>query len=136
GKMPAIMLMMVDLPAPFSPNSTCTSPGRNSKPTPSSARTPGNCLTTPSRRSKGVELLDVEPCCDAARFADPDDTTLNESLAPGLTCPVEEGFGACPKPGPCLVLLGTGFNGVNSFVRGRCQYRIHIDVGQAFFGNH
>src|SRR5258708_35421967 len=36
------MLIRVDLPAPFSPTSACTSPGRVSKLTPSNARTPGN----------------------------------------------------------------------------------------------
>src|SRR5450631_3198163 len=39
--------MRVDLPAPFSPNKTCTSPRRASKFTPLKARTPGNRLTIP-----------------------------------------------------------------------------------------
>ena len=38
---PAKSEISVDLPAPFSPNSTCTSPARSSKSTPSSASTPG-----------------------------------------------------------------------------------------------
>src|SRR3954447_22019955 len=41
---PAMTEMSVDLPAPFSPNSTCTSPRRSSSPTSSSAITPGKCL--------------------------------------------------------------------------------------------
>src|ERR1700746_3743032 len=44
GKVPAMMLISVDLPAPFSPNSTWTSPRRRSKSTPSSAITPGKRL--------------------------------------------------------------------------------------------
>src|SRR5882672_10199087 len=44
----------VDLPAPFSPSSTWTSPARRSKSTPSSATTPGKRLETPriSRRAE------------------------------------------------------------------------------------
>src|SRR3954468_399161 len=37
----------VDLPAPFSPTSACTSPAASSRSTPRSARTPANALTTP-----------------------------------------------------------------------------------------
>src|SRR5438874_9664804 len=38
------MFMSVDLPAPFSPRSACTSPRRTSNETPSFATTPGNSL--------------------------------------------------------------------------------------------
>ena len=41
------IFISVDLPAPFSPSSTCTSPARSSRSTPSSATTPGNCLRMP-----------------------------------------------------------------------------------------
>src|SRR5437667_1084277 len=50
---PATMLMSVDLPAPFSPNRTWTSPDLRSKSTRSSACTPGNHLLTPRRRRSG-----------------------------------------------------------------------------------
>src|SRR2546428_2900730 len=50
---PATMLMSVDLPAPFSPNRTWTSPDLRSKSTRSSACTPGNHLLTPRRRRRG-----------------------------------------------------------------------------------
>src|SRR5581483_6430210 len=40
------MFMSVDLPAPFSPRSACTSPPRRSKSMASLARTPGNDLVT------------------------------------------------------------------------------------------
>src|SRR5436309_1093309 len=45
--------MSVDLPAPFSPSTTCTSPARTSRSTRSSATTPGKRLLTPrtSRRT-------------------------------------------------------------------------------------
>ncbi len=49
---PATMLIKVDLPAPFSPKSTWTSPARRSKSTRSRACTPGNHLLTPRRRSR------------------------------------------------------------------------------------
>src|SRR5205823_3652403 len=45
------MLISVDLPAPFSPKTTCTSPRRRSKSTPLRATTPGNRFTTPSSAS-------------------------------------------------------------------------------------
>src|SRR5512132_3474093 len=45
---PAITLIKVDLPAPFSPTRACTSPGRNSKSTSLSARTPGKLLDAAS----------------------------------------------------------------------------------------
>src|SRR5260221_3403452 len=48
---PARVWMSVDLPAPFSPNSTWTSPMRRSKSTASSATTPGKCLLRPSARN-------------------------------------------------------------------------------------
>ncbi len=40
--------MSVDLPAPFSPISACTSPGITSKSTPSTASIPGKRFDTPS----------------------------------------------------------------------------------------
>ena len=48
-----MMLMRVDLPAPFSPNSTWTSPRRTSKSTSSRATTPGNRLVMPAMESSG-----------------------------------------------------------------------------------
>src|SRR3569833_2327124 len=45
GYTPESTFISVDLPAPFSPTSACTSPGSRLKLTPSSARTPGNVLT-------------------------------------------------------------------------------------------
>src|SRR5580765_7419000 len=41
------MFISVDLPAPFSPSSACTSPSSRSKLTLSLASTPGNCLVIP-----------------------------------------------------------------------------------------
>src|SRR5690348_12119198 len=49
--------MSVDLPAPFSPTSACTSARCTSRSTPSSARTPGNVLTIPCMRSSGDSIL-------------------------------------------------------------------------------
>src|SRR5262245_47631567 len=44
---PLRIFIRVDLPAPFSPSSTCTSPARTSNETPSRATTPGNDLRMP-----------------------------------------------------------------------------------------
>ena len=59
---PATIEIRVDLPAPFSPNRTCTSPGRRSKSTRSSASTPGKCLVIVSRRSRGTTSWRGGPC--------------------------------------------------------------------------
>ncbi len=50
------MFMSVDLPAPFSPRSACTSPRRTSRSTSSLATVPGNSLRMPriSRTSSSV----------------------------------------------------------------------------------
>ena len=50
---PASTFIKVDLPAPFSPTSACTSPRLTSNETPSSARTPGNTFTIPLITSNG-----------------------------------------------------------------------------------
>src|SRR5579884_252478 len=54
GCAPARIFISVDLPAPFSPTSACTSPASTSNVTPSSARTPGNDLTMSRIRSSGA----------------------------------------------------------------------------------
>src|SRR4051812_21135136 len=54
---PEIVLISVDLPAPFSPSSACTSPARTSKLTPFSARTPGKRLEMPRSSRKGGALV-------------------------------------------------------------------------------
>src|SRR6185437_13921986 len=51
------MLIKVDLPAPFSPSSACTSPGRRSKSTWSFASTPGNRFVIPSSSRIGVSAI-------------------------------------------------------------------------------
>ena len=54
GCAPARIFISVDLPAPFSPTSACTSPAITSNETPSSARTPGNVLTMSRIASNGA----------------------------------------------------------------------------------
>src|SRR5215212_2392655 len=66
--MPERILTRVDLPAPFSPTSTWTSPARRSNATSSRATTPGNRLDIPrSSRTGGGRLSDImapgECCC-------------------------------------------------------------------------
>src|SRR5689334_22419731 len=48
------MLINVDLPAPFSPRSACTSPRRRSKSMWSLASTPGNCFVIPRSSRTGA----------------------------------------------------------------------------------
>src|SRR6266568_2224344 len=50
------MRIRVDLPAPFSPISACTSPGRSSRETSSFATTPGKRFVMPSSTTKGGAL--------------------------------------------------------------------------------
>ena len=47
------MLISVDLPAPFSPSSACTSPARTSRSMRSLATTPGNTLVIPRSSTSG-----------------------------------------------------------------------------------
>src|SRR5215471_17349557 len=56
------MFINVDLPAPFSPSSACTSPRRTSNDTSSLATTPGNSLRMPriSRTSSSLTLTAVD----------------------------------------------------------------------------
>ena len=55
------MFISVDLPAPFSPSSACTSPRRTSNDTSSLATTPGNSLRMPriSRTSSSLTAVDA-----------------------------------------------------------------------------
>src|SRR6185503_16527395 len=55
------MFISVDLPAPFSPSSACTSPRRTSRDTSSLATTPGNSLRIPriSRTSSSLTEVDA-----------------------------------------------------------------------------
>ena len=59
---PLRIFISVDLPAPFSPSRTCTSPLRTSRSTPSSATTPGNVLRMPRMRSAGG-AAPASSCC-------------------------------------------------------------------------
>src|SRR3954451_2068353 len=58
---PVSALIRVDFPAPFSPMSACTSPGRSRKPTPSTALTPGK-PTVMSRISTTGDVVIGPPC--------------------------------------------------------------------------
>ena len=56
---PVMILISVDLPAPFSPTSACTSPARRSNDTPRSARTPANDLVMepPRQQEHGADIM-------------------------------------------------------------------------------
>src|SRR4029450_7184074 len=66
---PEMILMRVDLPAPFSPTSACTSPERTSKSTPRSAWTPPSPLRMPVRRNSPSGSVTAFPAfaCPEAR---------------------------------------------------------------------
>src|SRR6476660_9583505 len=66
---PVSVLIKVDFPAPFSPMSACTSPGRSRKPTPSSALTPGK-PTVMSRISTTGDVV-IGPPCTTQRTSQP-----------------------------------------------------------------
>src|SRR5438067_13048205 len=57
------MFISVDLPAPFSPRSACTSPLRRSKLTWSFARTPGNCFVMFRNSRMGASAISRDPNC-------------------------------------------------------------------------
>ena len=56
---PLMIFISVDLPAPFSPHSACTSPRRSSKSTPSSASTPGKRFTIPRSERSALPVAGV-----------------------------------------------------------------------------
>src|SRR6185312_17232160 len=66
---PVSALIKVDFPAPFSPMSACTSPGRSRKPTPASALTPGK-PTVMSRISTTGDVV-IGPPCTTQRTSQP-----------------------------------------------------------------
>ena len=66
---PAMILIRVDLPAPFSPSSACTSPGWTSKSTSLSTRTPAKDLETP--RSETSALIGAHRSAMPARARHP-----------------------------------------------------------------
>ena len=57
---PGRIFINVDLPAPFSPHTPWISPAARSKSTDASARTPGNCLPTPTALKTIGALLTLE----------------------------------------------------------------------------
>ena len=59
--MPVRIFTSVDLPAPFSPTSAVTRPGRSARSTPSSALTPGKSLDTPRSSSSGDGIAAATP---------------------------------------------------------------------------
>src|SRR5215208_2795745 len=79
-----MMLISVDLPAPFWPTRETISPARTARSTSVSARTPGNVLETPSRLSSGGSGGIRGP--PAHRIREPggdDDASLDHRLIPG-----------------------------------------------------
>ena len=65
-RMPVMILTSVDFPAPFSPIRATTSPGKRSKLTPLSARTPGKRLLMLESAKHGSRLGRVNGCVTAA----------------------------------------------------------------------
>src|ERR1700739_1996812 len=110
-----MMLISVDLPAPFSPNSTWTSPRRKSKSTPSSAITPGNrfeIFDSSRRRSK------VSRAASAAR-----DALLSATAVIGAT--VSHAF-----------LRQSRLHGIDGLEVGRSEHETEIDLVHIALGDH
>src|SRR4051794_14295326 len=63
------MFISVDLPAPFSPSSACTSPWSRSKPTLSFASTPGNCFVIPRSSRTGAAAMGGDSVTERAGLA-------------------------------------------------------------------
>src|SRR6266511_6409922 len=70
------MFMRVDLPAPFSPRSACTSPFVSSRSTWSLATTPGKRLVIPRSSSSGVSGIGSQPRGAGPAPAPPDGCLL------------------------------------------------------------
>ena len=70
---PLMILISVDLPAPFSPTRPCTSPASRSNDTPFSAWTPANVLTIPvTERSRAGPGRSARARVTRQAYADPD----------------------------------------------------------------
>src|SRR6516164_8795064 len=110
-----MMLISVDLPAPFSPNSTWTSPRRRSKSTPSSAITPGKRLEilVSSRR----RLL-VSRAASAAR------ASLLSATAV-IRATVSHALHQSRR-----------LHGVDGLEVGRCEHEAHVDLVDVALGDH
>src|SRR5438067_1805072 len=83
------MFISVDLPAPFSPSSACTSPGRSSKSTRSSATTPGNRFVMP-RISRTVAASTAHDSKDLLLKRRGDLEPARDDLLPDLVHLVDE----------------------------------------------
>ena len=93
---PDIVRISVDLPAPFSPRSACTSPGRTRSDMSLSAFTAGKLLLSPSRwrRSEGSGIVGHR-----ARGSRPPEAAGREVT--GSSWRPAEGQRARRRPGPC-----------------------------------
>src|SRR4029079_17354237 len=92
---PAMTEISVDLPAPFSRNSTCTSPRRSSSPTSSRATTPGKCLE--------MRLAARRTGAPASSRAPETWTTVSTTTARGLSLHSEGWLEAVRSQGRVLV---------------------------------
>src|SRR3954453_3051607 len=82
--MPARMFISVDLPAPFSPQMTCTSPGRTSRSTCASATFPPKDLAMPRRLRSGSGPLMGSPGSCGRRASAAGARTVPISLERGV----------------------------------------------------
>src|SRR5215471_17571928 len=110
-----MMLISVDLPAPFSPNSTWTSPRRRSKSTPSRATTPGNRFEIlVSSRSTSLP----SQVASATR-----DTSLVSTAAIGATL-------------SRLSLRSRRLHGIDRLEVRWSEHKAHIDLVEIALGDH
>src|SRR5271165_2886195 len=110
-----MMLMRVDLPAPFSPNRTWTSPWRRSKSTPSSATTPGKRFEMlPSSRRRPWPSAGVAATADASVTA----------------ATVTAGFAAV------FLRLSWRLDGIDRAEVGRRQHQAHVDLVEVAQRDH
>src|SRR5262249_46195952 len=110
-----MMLISVDLPAPFSPNSAWTSPRRRSKSTPSSAITPGNRLEMlESSRRRSL----MSRAASAAR-----DSLLSATATIWAT--VSHAFDQSRR-----------LHGIDGFEVGRRKHETHVDLVDVALGDH
>ncbi len=90
GSVPVSAPMRVDLPAPFSPMSACTSPGRSARSTPSSTRTPESSTVIPRSSTTGVGTLGgeaISPPSSARRSTPARPSPRRSSSPPGSPGP-------------------------------------------------
>ena len=120
---PYRIFISVDLPAPFSPTTACTSPGRTTRSTSRLATTPGNRLPMPCEHHDGLGHA-VSSCCGSGRRG-PDPARAGSGP---VGCYGVVGTVISPDDDLGLELVELGLDVVDRAARGRVADALGLEV--------